>query len=50
MVQVGIREVVFLEDKYPDKEIFVAAKKIFDLAKIHYRRLQPTHRNLNLKL
>jgi dCMP deaminase len=50
MVQVGIKEVVYLDDKYPDQDIFVAAKKIFDMAGVKYRRHIPQHREINLKL
>jgi dCMP deaminase len=50
MVQVGIKEVVYLDDKYPDQDIFVAAKKIFDMAGVKYRQLIPQHREINLKL
>ncbi len=50
MVQVGIREVVYLDDKYPDKDIFVAAKRIFDMAGVKYRQLTPRHSEIHLKL
>jgi dCMP deaminase len=50
MVQVGIKEVVYLDDKYPDQDIFVAAKRIFDMAGVKCRRLIPQHKEINLKL
>ncbi len=50
MVQVGIREVVFLEDKYPEHDVFVAARKIFDMAGVKYRQLVPKHTEIHLKL
>ncbi len=50
MVQVGIKEVVFLQDKYHDDDVFVAARKIFDMAGVKYRRMVPEHRDINLKL
>ena len=49
-VQVGIREVVFLSDKYHDDPIFVAARRIFDLAGVKYRMLIPTHKDLSVRL
>jgi dCMP deaminase len=49
-VQVGIKEVVYLEDKYPDQDIFIAARKIFDMAGVKYRRLVPQHKSIELKL
>jgi dCMP deaminase len=50
MVQVGIREVVFLSDKYRDDPVFVAARRIFDMAGVVYRQLKPEHTEIPLKL
>ncbi len=50
MVQVGIKEVVYLSDKHYDEDIFVAARKIFDMAGVKYRQLIPTHTEIELKL
>ncbi len=50
MVQVGIREVVFLSDKYHDQDVFIAARKIFDMARVKYRQLKPDHTDIELKL
>ena len=50
LVQVGISEVVYLEDKYHDEDIFVAARKIFDMAGVEYRQLKPDNRKINLSL
>ena len=50
IVQVGIREVVFLSDKYHDEAVFVAARKIFDMAGVGYRQLVPEHVDLNIRL
>jgi dCMP deaminase len=49
-VQVGIREVVFLSDKYHDDPIFIAARRIFDLAGVKYRQLVPIHKDLSVRL
>lgn len=40
IIQSGIKEVVFEYDKYPDDEIFIAAKKLFDSAGVKYRQYQ----------
>lgn len=50
IVQVGIREVVFLSDKYHDQDIFVAARRIFDMASVECRRMIPKHKVIELKL
>jgi dCMP deaminase len=50
IVQVGIREVVYLSDKYHDEPVFVAARRIFDMAGVQYRQLSPEHTAINLVL
>jgi dCMP deaminase len=50
IVQVGIRQVVFLADKYHDEDIFIAARRIFDLAGVSYRQAEIENRSINLKL
>ena len=50
IVQVGIKEVVYLSDKYEAGDIFVAARKIFDMARVKYRQLVPTHTKIELLL
>lgn len=50
IVQVGITEVVYLSDKYYDDDVFVAARKIFEMAGVKYRRMNPEHKRINLLL
>ena len=50
IVQVGVREVVFLSDKYHQEDIFVAARRIFDMAGVVYRQMTPRHKTIELKL
>lgn len=52
IVQVGLREVVYLSDKYHDEPIFVAARRIFDMAGVTCRQLpiKPEHRHLSILL
>jgi dCMP deaminase len=50
VVQVGITEVVYLADKYPDQDIFIAARKIFDMAGVTCRQLVPRNRRLDIVL
>ncbi len=40
IIQSGIKEVVFLEDKYHDELSSVASRKMFDSAKIKYRQIE----------
>lgn len=50
IVQVGIKEVVFLSDKYADADVFKASRKIFDMAGVRLRQLVPETKEILLKL
>jgi dCMP deaminase len=39
ILQSGIKEVVYLEDKYHDRDIFVASRRMFDAKGVTYRQL-----------
>lgn len=48
IIQSGIREVIFLSDKYAENPIFLASKKMFDHAGVEYRKLKTQIEDLNL--
>ena len=48
IIQSGITEIVYLEDKYADTDTVKAAKKMFDMAGIKYRKLEPKHKSIQL--
>ena len=50
IVQVGIKEVVFLSDKYNGEPVYVAARRIFDMAGVKCRQLVPDHKRIDLSL
>lgn len=50
IVQVGIKETVFLSDKYNDEDNFVAARRIFKMAGVTCRQLKPKHTRIELEL
>jgi len=50
IVQVGIKEVVYLQDMYHNLDIFVAARRIFDMAGVVCRQLQPQTRQIKISL
>ncbi len=50
IIQSGLKEVIFLSDKYADSETVVAAKKMFDFANVVYRKYAPTKRTIEIKL
>lgn len=39
IIQSGIKELVYLEDKYHDLKEFVASRRMFDSAKVAYRKM-----------
>ncbi len=39
IIQSGIKEVVYLEDKYHDQEVFIASRKLFAAANVTLRQL-----------
>lgn len=40
IIQSGIREVIYLDDKYSDLPTTIASKKMFDLAGVKYRKFE----------
>ena len=39
-MQKGIKEIVYLEDKYHNQDAYIASRKLLDLAGVQYRQLQ----------
>lgn len=39
IIQAGIKEIIFLEDKYSSSESIIASKKMFDAVGVTYRRI-----------
>lgn len=50
IVQVGIKEVVYLSDKYNGDDVFIASRKIFDMAGVKCRELKPKRKEIKLLL
>lgn len=48
VIQSGIKSVVYLSDKYHDREFTVAARKLFDLAGITYTEFKPCRPHLKV--
>lgn len=42
IIQTGITEVIYDADKYHDQDLWVASRKMFDLAGVTYRHFKPT--------
>lgn len=50
IIQKGISEVIYLSDKYGSEDFTRAAKKMFDLAGVRYRKFNPSGREVTLNL
>ncbi len=49
IIQSGIKEVIYLSDKYKDSEIFMASKLMFDKSGVKYTQL-PCHKDIHISL
>jgi dCMP deaminase len=49
IIQSGLAEVIYLEDKYHDATPFVASRKLLDLAGVRYRQHTPARESIVLK-
>jgi dCMP deaminase len=43
IIQSGIKEVIYLDHKYPNDPIFEASRRLFEMAKIRVRKLENYH-------
>ena len=50
IIQTGIKEIVYMSDKYADSDSVTASKKMFDMVGIKYRMYKPSGRRLVLEL
>lgn len=50
IIQSGIKEVVYLSDKYKDTEGVIASKKMLDTCGVKYRRLQTNNSKIELDI
>ncbi len=50
IIQSGISEVVYMEDKYADSDSVVASKKMFDTAGVKYRLYEKSNKEIELAL
>ena len=40
IIQAGIKEIIYLSDKYADKDNFIASKRLFDACGVRYKHLE----------
>ena len=50
IAQTGIKEVIYLSDKYKDTDSTKVSKKILDAVGIQYRQYVPTNREIKIEL
>jgi len=50
IIQTGIREIVYLDDKYHDTDSTVASRRMLDMAGVSYRPYKKTGRELTITL
>ncbi len=50
IIQSGIKEVIYLSDKYSGTDANVASKKMFDTCGIKYRQINTTNKKVNIEL
>ena len=50
IIQSGIKEVVYIEDKYAETDSVKASKMMFDLSGVKYRQYQKTGREISVNL
>lgn len=48
IIQSGIKEIIYLEDKYAQTDSIKASKRMFDLAEIKYQQLKTNTRELKI--
>lgn len=50
LIQAGIKEVIYMEDKYAKTESVIAAKRMMNSALISFRKYTPNERNISFNL
>jgi dCMP deaminase len=50
IIQSGIKEIVYGDDRYADTDAVKASKKMLDAAKIKHRKYKPSHKQLTVEV
>lgn len=50
IIQCGIKEIVYMEDKYAGEDNYIAAKRMLDMAGVKYRQYQVSGKKVDVKL
>ncbi len=50
IIQAGIKEIIYKEDKYADTDSVIASKMMFDTCGVTYRKYIPTNKKIEIEL
>lgn len=50
LIQAGIKEVIYISDKYASSESTMASKKMFDMTGVKYRQFKPAGKRIEITL
>ena len=50
IIQSGIKEIVYMSDKYASEANTIVSKRLFDMVGINYRQYKPTGRTIHIEL
>ena len=50
IIQAGIKEVIYLSDKYADTESTIASKRLFDKCNVKYTQMKIDEKNISINL
>ena len=50
IIQAGIKEVIYKEDKYANTDSVIASKRMLDACSVKYRQYLPTNRKIELEV
>ena len=50
IIQSGIKEVIYLSDKYANQDAFIASKKLFDSCGVKYRQIELKNKEVKFEL
>ena len=50
VIQSGVKEIIYMEDKYADTESIIASKKMLDMCNVKYKKYIPAGKKIELNL
>ena len=50
IVQAGIKEIIYMDDKYKDTDSIKVSKNILDTCSVKYRKYEPKNKKIEIEL